>query len=249
MTMALDVRRDRTRSFSGGGESTGSTTISMTTYVERTKPILRYSAVAQVDEAVTDQGVSLAPEKPEDPRITTYSRATLPFSVTLKSAPEETILRSLKGKIWLIVEENAEYWTINNPESGGIETKNIAEGAETMTYEGKKESQGREFSLMMEGIFAKGQSPALLISPDGILDRIEALDSNEKRVFKLSRRSRVSSNRTQPGGDILSKMTINFLATPAKGSENAAVAKIRIRIPSEARAIAVPFEFKGLELP
>jgi hypothetical protein len=250
MVLALDARREGMRAFAGGESVSASTVVSMMALTERSKAILRYSAEAQVEEAMTDKGVSLAPENMEDAQITQFGRTGLPFTATLKPAPAGAKLTKLKGKIWAVAEESSEYWTINSPASGVKESKAAAGGALTMTHEGKKESLGKNFTLTMEQLFERGKSRAILLAPEGILDRMEALDGNDRAVFKVTRKSSSSAANSQPNGDVLLKVTLEFEATPNTGvGANVEVSKIRIRVPGEVKAFPIPFEFKDLELP
>ena len=209
----------------------------------RFEPKLGVMKISQpiIEQAETNDGESLAPNKAknDEPRFNDLFNPTLhETTFDLNYKPGVKSLKTLSGKIWAIQEVKSEDWVIETDKAVGA-TRSVCD-LDTLKITGLRQ-EGNQIFMDME-----------IAS--------ETRDENLMSYTQISQRMRYEGYENQPGvhtnlNEGRSRMDGKKLVWACKFSTNfqrglsQMPAKLKIRVPTEVKALQIPFEFKDLQLP
>ena len=202
--------------------------------------VIKCAQAPNIERAMSADGQSLASNaNNSEPRFDDpYNITAHQMQFELPYKPGVKSLKTFSGKIWVIQELKSEDWVIETDKAVGA-TRTVCD-LDTLKITGLK-LQGNEIMLEMD--IASATRVESLMSYEQVARRIrfEELE-NEKNINSWANSI---STRMERGKEV---WVCKFSTSSPLGIKQMP-SKLKIRVPTEVKALQIPFEFKDVELP
>jgi hypothetical protein len=214
-------------------------TLNMIMSFEPKAGVIKFAREPNIEQAVGPGGESLAKANAREPRfmdVTNAGFCRLVANLNYRQGVKS--LKTYSGKIWVIQEVKSEDWVVETDKAVGA-TRTVCD-LDTLKILGLK-LQNNMIILDME-IAAGGNEN--LVSWNRIVEGMRYESPAGQPALRHGNCNQTI--RTNGGKQIL---TGSIQSLPTEEGEVVMPSKLVIRLPSEVKAAAVPFEFKDVELP